>query len=92
MVIGVNALYLIPGGVGGTEIYLRELLAALARSICQTNISFSRISKPAPIWSRSRAIFTGSRKLSARVFGRRGFYGNRSCCPSKPLAIALTFC
>jgi glycosyltransferase involved in cell wall biosynthesis len=28
--IGVNALYLIPGGVGGTEIYLRELLHALA--------------------------------------------------------------
>ena len=30
MRIGVNALYLIPGGVGGTEIYLRNLLAALA--------------------------------------------------------------
>lgn len=29
--IGVNALYLIPGGVGGTEIYLRSLLAALAQ-------------------------------------------------------------
>lgn len=29
--IGVNALYLIPGGVGGTEIYLRNLLLALAR-------------------------------------------------------------
>jgi glycosyltransferase involved in cell wall biosynthesis len=29
--IGVNALYLIPGRVGGTEIYLRELLSALAR-------------------------------------------------------------
>jgi glycosyltransferase involved in cell wall biosynthesis len=29
--IGVNALYLIPGAVGGTEIYLRCLLAALAR-------------------------------------------------------------
>src|SRR5271168_824754 len=28
--IGVNALYLIPGGAGGTEIYLRELLSALA--------------------------------------------------------------
>jgi len=28
--IGINALYLIPGGVGGTEIYLRCLLAALA--------------------------------------------------------------
>jgi|SRR5579883_93220 len=31
MRIGVNALYMLPGGVGGTEIYLRELLAALAR-------------------------------------------------------------
>jgi len=30
--IGVNALYLIPGGVGGTEIYLRSLLGALART------------------------------------------------------------
>jgi hypothetical protein len=29
--IGVNALYMIPGGVGGTEIYLRALLAALDR-------------------------------------------------------------
>jgi glycosyltransferase involved in cell wall biosynthesis len=29
--IGVNALYLLPGVVGGTEIYLRELLKALAR-------------------------------------------------------------
>src|SRR5579872_170117 len=28
--IGVNALYLIPGGVGGTEIYLTRLLKALA--------------------------------------------------------------
>src|SRR6185369_3186221 len=34
--IGVNALYLIPGGVGGTEIYLRGLLAALAQ-IDQSN-------------------------------------------------------
>ncbi len=28
--IGVNALYLLPGIVGGTEVYLRQLLAALA--------------------------------------------------------------
>ncbi len=28
--IGINALYLIPGGVGGTEIYLRSLLTAMA--------------------------------------------------------------
>lgn len=31
MRIGVNALYLIPGGVGGTEVYLRQLLAAWER-------------------------------------------------------------
>lgn len=37
--IGVNALYLIPGGVGGTEIYLRELLLALGR-IDQANEYF----------------------------------------------------
>lgn len=30
MRIGINALYLIPGAVGGTEVYLRSLLAALA--------------------------------------------------------------
>ncbi|MEO5924360.1 MAG: glycosyltransferase family 1 protein [Bryobacteraceae bacterium] len=30
--IGVNALFLIPGGVGGTEIYLREVMAALGRN------------------------------------------------------------
>ena len=29
MNIGINALYLIPGGVGGTETYLRGLLRAL---------------------------------------------------------------
>jgi glycosyltransferase involved in cell wall biosynthesis len=39
MRIGVNALYLIPGGVGGTEIYLRALLAALA-SIDRVNHYF----------------------------------------------------
>jgi len=37
--IGVNALYLIPGGVGGTEIYLRALLPALAE-IDRTNQYF----------------------------------------------------
>ncbi len=39
MRIGINALYLIPGGVGGTEIYLRSLLAALA-AIDRTNRYF----------------------------------------------------
>lgn len=39
MRIGVNSLYLIPGGVGGTEIYLRSLLGALA-AIDETNRYF----------------------------------------------------
>lgn len=29
--IGINGLYMIPGGVGGTEVYLRQLLIALAK-------------------------------------------------------------
>lgn len=37
--VGVNALYLIPGGVGGTEIYLRNLLSALA-AIDRRNIYY----------------------------------------------------
>jgi glycosyltransferase involved in cell wall biosynthesis len=37
--IGINALYLIPGGVGGTEIYLQFLLGSLAR-IDNTNEYF----------------------------------------------------
>jgi glycosyltransferase involved in cell wall biosynthesis len=32
MRIGINALYLIPGGVGGTETYLRNLVAALEQN------------------------------------------------------------
>ncbi len=35
MRIGINALYLIPGGVGGTEIYLRRLIEALERTAPQ---------------------------------------------------------
>ena len=55
--IGVNALYLIPGGVGGTEIYLRNLLQALAaidagESVCRVHESRDR----AAIWFRTRPI------------------------------------
>ena len=46
--IGVNALYLIPGGVGGTEIYLRSLLGAIAQidTSNQYVIYTSTFSKP----------------------------------------------
>ena len=48
--IGINALYLIPGGVGGTEIYLRELLAALAE-IDQVNeyLIFTNLETPSDL-------------------------------------------
>lgn len=42
MRIGINALYLIPGGVGGTEIYLRGLVDALDKLPCpHTFVVFS---------------------------------------------------
>jgi glycosyltransferase involved in cell wall biosynthesis len=46
--IGVNALYLIPGGVGGTEIYLRSLLEALAHidSVNQYTVFTNRETGP----------------------------------------------
>jgi glycosyltransferase involved in cell wall biosynthesis len=45
--IGINALYLIPGGVGGTEIYLRHLLRALA-AIDQRNLYFVFTNRETP--------------------------------------------
>src|SRR5215469_15986391 len=56
--IGVNALYLIPGGVGGTEIYLRELLGALAE-IDSTNqyFVFTNLETGADLVPRQRNFF-----------------------------------
>jgi glycosyltransferase involved in cell wall biosynthesis len=54
MRIGVNALYLLPGGVGGTEIYLRCMLESLARIDSRnqyrifTNIETSGLAPDAP--------------------------------------------
>jgi glycosyltransferase involved in cell wall biosynthesis len=45
--IGVNALYLIPGGVGGTEIYLTRLLEALA-AVDQENRYFVFTNRETP--------------------------------------------
>ncbi len=72
--IGVNALYLIPGGVGGTEIYLRNLLEALA-AIDRRNQYFvyvnretgadlcPRVANFAPVETRVRAKFRPGRLL-----------------------------
>ncbi len=61
--IGVNALYLIPGGVGGTEIYLRNLLAALA-AVDERNEYFVYLNREAdesicPAAANFQAVGTG---------------------------------
>ena len=57
--IGVNALYLIPGGVGGTEIYLRNLLAALGEidSVNQYVVFTNRETGPDLIPDRANFIW-----------------------------------
>jgi glycosyltransferase involved in cell wall biosynthesis len=67
--VGINALYLIPGGVGGTEVYLRSLLGSLER-VDKSNeyfIFINRESASDPPSSSSRfhlvpgAVSAGSR-------------------------------
>jgi glycosyltransferase involved in cell wall biosynthesis len=46
MRIAVNALYLLPGGVGGTEIYLRSLLAAMEETGADVHVISNRETGP----------------------------------------------
>ena len=71
--IGVNALYLIPGGVGGTEIYLRSLLPALAK-IDRVNRYFVFLNRetgadivPAAEHWRAVAVDVEARNRPARI-------------------------
>jgi glycosyltransferase involved in cell wall biosynthesis len=54
--IGVNALYLIPGGVGGTEIYLRNLLGELAKTDEYFVITNRETNDLAPAGANVRAL------------------------------------
>src|SRR5579864_1666718 len=56
--IGVNALYLIPGAVGGTEIYLRNLLSALGEidSLNQYVVFTNRETGPDLVPDRSNFV------------------------------------
>ena len=71
--IGVNALYLIPGGVGGTEIYLRSLLPALARYrspdrfFVFTNRETGPICVPAAEQLAGRSVDVRARNRPARI-------------------------
>ena len=74
LTIGVNALYLLPGGVGGTEIYLRGLLAGLAE-IDPGN---------------RYVIFTNRSKRCAPGRGRGGLSGSKPCWRWKRRGAAWT--
>jgi len=58
--IGVNALYLIPGGVGGTETYLRGLLSALAEIDSRNEYFVFSNRETGPDLTPSRPNFTSA--------------------------------
>ena len=88
--IGVNALYLIPGGVGGTEIYLRELLAALATHRYAQRIFCLHESGNRPGPDAAAGEFPLEAASRARALrARRGFCGSRWCCRWKPARYRL---
>ncbi|MGA2184208.1 MAG: glycosyltransferase family 1 protein [Bryobacteraceae bacterium] len=66
--IGVNALYLIPGGVGGTEIYLRNLLnAAAAGDRANTWVVFTNRETGADLVPRAPNFVHAPQRLRAAV-------------------------
>ncbi len=82
--IGVNALYLIPGGVGGTEIYLRNLLRALAEIDSENQyIVFTNRETGRRSGSGSAEFRRMRRSPSAPVSVRRASSGSSSRCPSR---------
>ena len=81
--IGVNALYLIPGGVGGTEIYLRNLLRALADIDSENQyIVFTNRETGAGL-APDRPNFVLAPSPSAQAFAPRAFYGSSWYCRSR---------
>jgi glycosyltransferase involved in cell wall biosynthesis len=101
--IGINALYLIPGGVGGTEIYLRNLLQALAEiDTCNQYILFTNretapdLAPPAPNfqWSSQpiRASFRPARILWEQLALPLAVAGHRIDVLLNPGFTAPVFC
>lgn len=81
MRIGVNALYLIPGGVGGTEVYLRSLLEAMPggtdfvsfinRETSAAPLPGKNLALPVRAESRPRRILAEQLQLGALVKAQR---------------------
>ena len=90
MRIGVNALYLIPGGVGGTEIYLRSLLDALAE-IDRGNqyFVFTNRETGAGLAPKAANFTTVAAAGARRVASVRASFGSRPRCRSRPSRLRL---
>ena len=89
--IGVNALYLIPGGVGGTEIYLRELLAALARiDTSNEYFVFTNLETGADLVPRQAQFSLEAAGRPRALPSRAHFVGADRSCRSKRRATGWT--
>lgn len=65
--IGINALYLIPGGVGGTEVYLRSLSEAMAGLESGHRITVFTNQETGPLGPDSRVLPVSAVNRAARI-------------------------
>ncbi len=65
--IGINALYLIPGGVGGTEVYLRSLVDAMAGLESGHRITVFTNQETGPLGPDSRVLPVRAVNRLARI-------------------------
>ena len=78
--IGINALYLIPGGVGGTEIYLRSLLEALGEIDSQNEYIVFTNRETAGIFCHHGLIFISRLSPLKHPTALHGSFGSRRDC------------
>lgn len=67
MRIGVNALYLIPGGVGGTETYLRCLVAAMEQAAPMHEIHVFTAREAGPLGTQGHVLPVKARNRPWRI-------------------------
>lgn len=65
--IGINALYLIPGGVGGTEVYLRSVVDAIERLGTGHRITVFTNRETGPLGSNPRVLDIHAASRVARI-------------------------
>ena len=89
--IGINGLYLIPGGVGGTETYLRNLLKALAE-LDSENLYFVYVARDAADVVPDQANFAVRPQLPFNRFRPIRLLWEQTVLPLQALADRLGEC